>query len=48
MAELFSVDPELLVAKDALLLEELSESLPERYPVSGERLQKDLNAFWPP
>ena len=45
MAELFSVDPELLMAKDALLLEELSELLPKRYPVSGERLQKDLNAF---
>ena len=48
MAELFSVDPELLMAKDALLLAELSESLPKRYPVSSEQMQKDLNAFLPP
>lgn len=45
MAALFSVDPELLMEKDALLLAELSAWLPKRYPVSGVRLQKDLNAF---
>ena len=45
MAALFSVDPELLMEKDALLLSELSALLPEAYPADADRLKRDLNAF---
>ena len=45
MAALFSVDPEYLIEKDNILLSELSELLPERYPPQAERLKRDLNAF---
>ena len=45
MAELFSVDPEVLIQKDSILTEELSALLPVGYPADGEALKKDLNLF---
>lgn len=45
MAELFSVDPEVLLKRDALLTAELSSLLPDGYPPDGAQLKQDLNAF---
>ena len=45
IANVFSVDPETLFPKDSFLTAELSPLLPDRYPLDGERLKKDLNRF---
>lgn len=45
LAELFSVDPEVLIQKNSILTEELSALLPVGYPSDGETLKKDLNLF---
>lgn len=45
IAGLFSVDPEELVARDSLLMADLSAMLPSGYPDDAERLRSDLNAF---
>ena len=45
MAKLFSVDPETLVHKDSVTVDELSGLLPDGYPPDGERLKNDLNRF---
>lgn len=45
LAELFSVDPEEIVRKDALLLDELAGCFPADLSVSTETLTACLNAF---
>lgn len=45
LAELFSVDPEEIVRKDALLLDELAGCFPAEFSVSSETLTACLNAF---
>ena len=45
MAKLFSVDPETLIDKDAILADELSCLLPIGCPADGETLKNDLNLF---
>lgn len=45
MAEMFSVDPEILIEKNSILTEELSGLLPDGFPVDADTLKKELNLF---
>ena len=45
LAALFSVDPEEIVRKDSLLLDELAGCFPADFSVSTEKLTACLNAF---
>lgn len=45
LAELFSVDPDEIVPRDSLLMQELAGCFPADYSVSTETLTAKLNAF---
>ena len=45
IADFFSVDPDELIRKDAIILDELSSCFPDDYSADGEELKRALNRF---